>query len=370
MKVSRLCDAPESSPISPSGLCQQRPGQALLSSAFSGGDDETVTWRLKLFPRGSDERHEQFVSVFLVSCNTRCVSARARFSVIDAQEQVAIRKCTEMRMFKSKGDGWGFGILVARLALKQNSSHLLPNDTLTLKCEVVALESSTPRAPGTSGEMALPALPKCRLSDDLEWLLESGSHTDVTLIVGSETFLAHKSILAARSPVFQEMFEHTTMEDDEVVIADVEPDVFADLLLFVYTGCVQESIRKPDCLLRAACKYKLDRLKQARLAEVRGSWSTYDILHKNVKTVVAFDDSTVNQQSHVLMICTYLYFSDRIVGVSDFSQAPATRKAADAGNNDPYVGGGWHNSETGQVLSNYMTWQRPFAVGFGYLSEG
>ncbi|KAL3196363.1 hypothetical protein MRX96_001698 [Rhipicephalus microplus] len=57
-------------------------------------------------------------------------------------------------------------------------------------------------------------------------------------------------------------------------------------------------------------------------------------------------------------------------GVSDFSQAPATRKAADAGNNDPYVGGGWHNSETGQVLSNYMTWQRPFAVGFGYLSEG
>nr|XP_037280367.1 speckle-type POZ protein-like B [Rhipicephalus microplus] len=283
-------------------LCQQRPGQALLSSAFSGGDDETVTWRLKLFPRGSDERHEQFVSVFLVSCNTRCVSARARFSVIDAQEQVAIRKCTEMRMFKSKGDGWGFGILVARLALKQNSSHLLPNDTLTLKCEVVALESSTPRAPGTSGEMALPALPKCRLSDDLEWLLESGSHTDVTLIVGSETFLAHKSILAARSPVFQEMFEHTTMEDDEVVIADVEPDVFADLLLFVYTG--------------------------------------------------------------------YLYFSDRIVGVSDFSQAPATRKAADAGNNDPYVGGGWHNSETGQVLSNYMTWQRPFAVGFGYLSEG
>ncbi|KAL3196362.1 hypothetical protein MRX96_001697 [Rhipicephalus microplus] len=109
--------------------------------------------------------------------------------------------------------------------------------------------------------MALPALPKCRLSDDLEWLLESGSHTDVTLIVGSETFRAHKSILAARSPVFQEMFEHTTTEDDEVVIADVEPDVFADLLLFVYTGCVQESIRKPDCLLRAACKYKLDRLK-------------------------------------------------------------------------------------------------------------
>ncbi|KAL1470839.1 hypothetical protein MTO96_040262 [Rhipicephalus appendiculatus] len=109
--------------------------------------------------------------------------------------------------------------------------------------------------------MALPALPECRLSDDLAWLLESGINADVTLMVGSETFQAHKSILASRSPMFREMFEHTTTEDDEVVIADVEPDVFADVLRFVYTGCVQEPIEKPDCLLRAADKCKLDRLK-------------------------------------------------------------------------------------------------------------
>ncbi|KAL1470838.1 hypothetical protein MTO96_040261 [Rhipicephalus appendiculatus] len=75
---------------------------------------------------GSEGRYEQFVSVFLVSCNPRRVTARARFSVIDAHEQVAIRKCTEIRTFTGKGDGWGFGLLVARLALKQNSSNLLP----------------------------------------------------------------------------------------------------------------------------------------------------------------------------------------------------------------------------------------------------
>ncbi|XP_037521121.1 speckle-type POZ protein B [Rhipicephalus sanguineus] len=247
--------------ISNFSLCQQRTGQALLSSAFSGGNNEPVTWRVKLFPRGSDEYYEQFVSVFLVSCNTRCVSARVRFSIIDAQEQVAIRKCTETRTFMSKGDGWGFGILVARLALKQNSSNLLPNDMLTLKCEVVALESSTTSAPRRSSEMALPALPECRLSDDLAWLLESGSSADVTLTVGSETFHAHKNILAARSPVFRDMFKHTTTEDDNVVIADVEPDVFANILQFVYTGSVPEPIEKPDSLLRAADRYHLDRLK-------------------------------------------------------------------------------------------------------------
>ncbi|XP_037280368.2 speckle-type POZ protein B [Rhipicephalus microplus] len=244
-------------------MCQQSTGQALLSSVFSGGNNEPRTWRLKLFPRGSDGDYEQFVSIFLVSCNRRRVSAKARFSIIDAKGEQAVRKHTETLIFASKDDGWGFGKLISRRALKQNSSTLLPSDTLTLKCEVVALESSTTAEPRMSSEMTSPALQKCRLPDDFTWLLESGSITDVRLTVGSETFRAHKSILAAQSPVFREMFEHTTMEDEGVVIADVEPDVFAVLLQSVYTGCVQESIEKPDCLLRAADKYKLYGLKAA-----------------------------------------------------------------------------------------------------------
>lgn len=247
--------------ISNFSLCQQRTGQALVSSAFSGGNNKPVTWRLKLFPRGSDEDYEHFVSIFLVSCNTRRVSAKARFSIIDANGEEAVRKRTETLIFLSKGDSWGLGKFVGRRVLKQNSSNLLPNDTLTLKCEVVALESSTTSAPRRSSQMASPAQQECRLSDDLAWLLESGSNADVTLMVGSKTFHAHKNILAAMSPVFRDMFEHMTTEDDNVVIDDVEPDVFANLLQFVYTEGVPEPMEKPDCLLRAADRYKLDRLK-------------------------------------------------------------------------------------------------------------
>lgn len=243
-------------------LCQQRTGEALLSATFSGGEIKPVAWRLKVFPRGCDAAHEHFVSLFLVSCNARRVSAKVCFSVIDAGEKEAIWKRTETLIFLGKGDGWGFGKFVGRLALKQDSNNLLPNDTLTLKCEVIALESSVTNAPGASrADMASRALPECSLTDDLLWLLETGSNADVTLTVGSETFRAHKNILAVRSPVFQDMFENMTTDSDRVVIANVEPDVFADLLRFVYTGCVPEPIAKPDSLLRAAHRYKLDRLK-------------------------------------------------------------------------------------------------------------
>lgn len=244
-------------------LCHQRTEQALLSSAFSAGETKPVTWRLKLFPRGSSEDYKYFVSLFLVSCNTRRVSARATFTVIGAGENEAIRKQTDTRLFQRVGDGWGFGKFVGRLALKQDSSNLLPNDTLTLKCEVVALEKSTTSTPGPSSGMASTALPECRLSEDLAWLLESNSNADVTLRVGRETFQAHKSILAARSPVFRAMFQNPSAEDGlpEVVITDVEPDAFAALLRFVYTGRVPEPIAQPASLLRAADRYKLDRLK-------------------------------------------------------------------------------------------------------------
>ncbi|KAH6927442.1 hypothetical protein HPB50_003477 [Hyalomma asiaticum] len=243
-------------------LCQQRTGEALLSTTFAGGETRPVTWRLKVFPRGCDAAHEYFVSLFLVSCNARRVSAKACFSVIDAGEKEAIRKHTQTLIFLGKGDGWGFGKFVGRLALKQDSNNLLPNDTLTLKCEVIALESSVTSALGvSSADMASRALPECSLTDDLLWLLETGNNADVTLAVGSETFRAHKNILAARSPVFQDMFENMTTDSDRVVIANVEPDVFADLLRFVYTGCAPEFIAKPDSLLRAADRYKLDRLK-------------------------------------------------------------------------------------------------------------
>ncbi len=50
-------------------------------------------------------------------------------------------------------------------------------------------------------------------------LFPQGTFSDVTLSVGATEFKAHKAILAARSPVFAAMFEHSMEEKLKVLDA-------------------------------------------------------------------------------------------------------------------------------------------------------
>ncbi|KAK8767778.1 hypothetical protein V5799_005437 [Amblyomma americanum] len=243
-------------------LCRQNTAEALLSSTFAAGERKNVAWRLKLYPRGGSESCRDFLSLFLVSCNGRRVCAKATFSIVDTRKEEVNTKQTRTRLFSRRGDGWGFAKFISRASLKLDADGLLPADTLTLKCELNALESSTVVAGPVNGAVAIP---ECHLSEDLGWLLDSSYNSDVTLRVDGRTFAAHRSILAARSPVFRAMFAHPMQEQalGEVVVQDVEHDVFAALLRFMYTGRVPDSIEKPRPLFVAADKYQLERLKAA-----------------------------------------------------------------------------------------------------------
>ena len=64
-----------------------------------------------------------------------------------------------------------------------------------------------------------PRVPECTLSSDLGGLQDRGTFSDVTLSVGDageRVFKAHKALLAARSPVFAAMFEHSMEESLKV----------------------------------------------------------------------------------------------------------------------------------------------------------
>ena len=87
-------------------------------------------------------------------------------------------------------------------------------------------------------------------------LLDSGSFSDVCLCAGGREFKAHKAILATRSPVFGAMFEHEMEESRKgrVEISDIDPDVFQELLRFIYTGTTPQLQGMADDLLAAADK--------------------------------------------------------------------------------------------------------------------
>ncbi|CAN6248055.1 unnamed protein product [Urochloa humidicola] len=68
-------------------------------------------------------------------------------------------------------------------------------------------------------------------------LLDSAVGTDVSFIVNGEQFLAHRAVLAARSPVFKaELFgpmADATMSS--ITVQDIKPAAFKVMLRFMYT---------------------------------------------------------------------------------------------------------------------------------------
>jgi hypothetical protein len=106
-------------------------------------------------------------------------------------------------------------------------------------------------------------VPDCRLSDDLGATFENSQFADAVLYCGGREFQCHKAILAARSQVFQAMFEHDMAEkkNSRVEVKDVEADVMAEMLRFIYTGRTVNVETMASDLLAAADKYALERLK-------------------------------------------------------------------------------------------------------------
>lgn len=106
-------------------------------------------------------------------------------------------------------------------------------------------------------------------------LLAAGEGTDVTFQVASETFSAHRCVLAARSPVFRVEFfgvtsgggaATTPTTRDCIRIDDMLAHVFEALLHFIYTDSLPETpgLEEPmmaEHLLEAADRYGMQRLK-------------------------------------------------------------------------------------------------------------
>jgi hypothetical protein len=94
-------------------------------------------------------------------------------------------------------------------------------------------------------------------------LLKNKAYCDLTIDIQGKKFEAHKLVLIARSPVFEAMFTSNLTEStsNTLKIDDIEPRVFNELLLFLYTDFVNDLKRFAAELLIAADKYMLKSLK-------------------------------------------------------------------------------------------------------------
>lgn len=238
--------------------CREEMGEVLKSSTFSAGANDKLKWCLRVNPKGLDEESKDYLSLYLllVSCNKTEVRAKFKFSILNAKREETKAMESQRAYRFVQGKDWGFKKFIRRDFLLDEANGLLPDDKLTLYCEVSVVADSV-NISGQNNAIQF-KVPDCKLSEDLSQLLDTQKFSDVILAVNGREFFAHKAILAARSPVFNAMFEHEMEEkkQNRVEITDMEPEVLKEMLKFIYSGKVSQLEKMADDLLAAADKVR------------------------------------------------------------------------------------------------------------------
>ncbi|XP_044948727.1 BTB/POZ and MATH domain-containing protein 1-like [Hordeum vulgare subsp. vulgare] len=224
------------------------------------------TWHLRYYPNGETSEYADSIALYLALDDTvakgEAVKAKVKFSLIDKDgKPLPVHTMTTNINDFSVDNTWGFPNFMKREKLEK-SEHL-KDDSFTVKVDVTIM--SVFHAQETPSILVPPSDMHRHFGD----LLSSKAGVDVEFLVGGETFSAHRSVLAARSPVFRAEFfgpmkEGTTTE--AIRIDDMEAQVFNALVTYIYTDTLtdmkqQEESDMAQHMLVAADRYDLERLK-------------------------------------------------------------------------------------------------------------
>lgn len=243
------------------------PGAYVDSPVFSTGANDKIKWHLRLHPNGNyyaSDYGNIALYLYLKACDAPSIEAKCKFSIINGRrEETNVKSSRYCHRFVKIIDSQrftGLANFIRRDYVMDQNNGLLPNDTLTILCEIRACRGII-NILGLSISEQLNA-PKTQ-PDDFGALLESEEFSDVSIIVGCREFKAHKAILAARSPVFLAMFKHDMKERHEniVEIRDIDERVMREMLRFIYAERVERIQEFANDLLAAAEKYSLEGLK-------------------------------------------------------------------------------------------------------------
>ncbi|CAM0957800.1 unnamed protein product [Alopecurus aequalis] len=251
-------------------------GNGMRSPPFTAAGHR---WSIFYCPNGIDLFSLSYVSLYLVLEESVAtpVTARIQFSITSAakeghrlvpcfpKKKTAPTKSSEGKL--STHGKWGWEKFIRKADLEKK--HLM-DDSFTVRCEIVVLNGFRAEEVGPAVPRAFVTVPPSNLDRCLLGLLETGSGADATFEVAGERFVAHRWLLAARSPTFSaELLEQSGAATGVVRVDKMEPRVFRALLRFMYTDSLslpetttkQEEAVLAQHLLVAAHRYGMERLK-------------------------------------------------------------------------------------------------------------
>nr|CAB3490375.1 unnamed protein product [Digitaria exilis] len=249
-------------------------GKGIDSIPFTVGGH---TWYIKYYPDGNNDKSAGWVSIYLYLVvgdhpSNVNVKAKYKFTLIsddDVDLSSYTRTCSGYS-FWSPGKARGFYQFVKSTDMEAS----LKGHAFRVRCDVTVVKETCVNTTPTTTDTSLITIPPPDLHHHLGVLLDDTKvGGDVSFTVSGERFVAHKYVLAARSPVLMaELFgpmKENTATMSSIQIHDVEPSVFRAMLRFIYTDSMPEveddeefsEVGMAQHLLVAADKYGLQRLK-------------------------------------------------------------------------------------------------------------
>ena len=227
-------------------------------------------WNLIVYPGGDDlqdrggpyDEFEGKVSVYLSTYNI--FPTKFTMRLLKSDGTVFHTEHCDPK-YERDYSTWGSPDVAERTAVIE---HCLADGTLTIEVDLqVHIEVDLQVR---SNALQLWA-PKTRIGSDFARLLESGTGSDVTFVLGKTRIAAHRIILAIRAPTLADWCDDAN-DNGEVEIAGVDPVTFTSVLTFVYSELFEQPATKAEArsLLELADRFGCASLKlqaEAALAE-------------------------------------------------------------------------------------------------------
>lgn len=282
-------------------------GKHIASENFSVGGYQ---WAIYFYPDGKNpEDNSAYVSVFIALASDG-TDVRALFELTlvdqsgDGKHKVHSHFDRSLESgpytLKYRGSMWGYKRFFRRTSLE--TSVFLKDDCLKINCTVGVVVSGI-----DSSRLHSIHVPESDIGAHFGTLLENEEGSDITFNVSGEKLRAHKLVLAARSPVFENDFVNMMEEDnDEILITEMEPRVFKALLHFIY----RDTLPEDDEFLEASSS-SVPSLPDSLPAKLLAAADKYDLprLRLMCESVLCKDIS-VNSVSHILALADLYHAAD------------------------------------------------------------
>jgi len=250
--------------------------------------EEELAFYLKVHLKGEndDTGHADHLAVYIVCKGPEEVLASFELSILVDGAKCNLRDSKKVCQFAEEHHpAWGFKKFIQFDELQNEEKGYLKGDCLKLHCVVKFVVVKNLRPVHINwGEATFKSENRVeegmeRLDVDQLWR-DRKLYADVTIICQGQEIPANRVLLATRSEVFRAMLSNPMKEaaSGKIVITDVDPGVFEQMLAYIYTGFAPNVETIAEELLIAANKYALEELKTECVRVLESTLSVDNVL--------------------------------------------------------------------------------------------